>query len=118
MEAGQPGSRPIETTQCVAQYFIPYLQTMLSLLAFLLVAPPLVSAGNSVCPFGNYEASTVSLGCFSDNNQSRTLVGPEFVLGQANSPQTCSDLCGSVGYTYSGLEYSSLVFLRAWLRGI
>ena len=32
--------------------------------------------------------------------------------------RTCSDLFGGVGYSYSGLGCSSLVFLRAWLRGL
>ena len=82
---------------------------MRSLLALLLVVLPLASAGNSVCPFSgsNYKASISSLGCFSDSIQPRTLAGPDYVLSQENSPQTCSDLCGSVGYSYSGVEYSS-----------
>lgn len=77
---------------------------------FLLTAPVLLSLveASSVCPFStNYEASTSPQGCYSDEDNPRALSGPEFVLGDDNTPQICTDLCGSAGYSYSGVEYST-----------
>jgi beta-D-xylosidase 4 len=80
---------------------------------FVLALPVLFSLveANSVCPFstGNYKASASLQGCYSDQDGSRALSGPEFVLGNENTPQTCADLCGSAGYSYSGVEYTTYI---------
>jgi xylan 1,4-beta-xylosidase len=74
----------------------------------------LLATVNSVSAFkctgenqtSSYVAEISALGCYSDDND-RTLQGRSYSPGSLNTPQYCANLCGSQGYTYSGVEYSS-----------
>lgn len=83
--------------------------TMWAFFPAQVLLPPAPGAITSQCPYSklDYDASTSLLGCYSDSTSDRTLSGREFVLTEINTPQTCSDICGYLGYSYSGVEYST-----------
>ena len=64
---------------------------------------------NSTCgTSGNltaFNASISHLGCYTDNN-GITLQGLSSAPDSLNSPQYCANVCGGLGYKYSGLETS------------
>ncbi|OAQ62460.1 beta-xylosidase [Pochonia chlamydosporia 170] len=57
-----------------------------------------------------YNAQISYSGCYSDFGDRRILQDQFMDLGSLNSPQYCADLCGSDGYEYSGVEYTTQCF--------
>jgi hypothetical protein len=64
-----------------------------------------MSSGTSTCGtlLSAYDASITYLGCYTDGNV-RTLQGLSSAPNSLNSPQYCANLCGGLGYKYSGVE--------------
>jgi xylan 1,4-beta-xylosidase len=62
-------------------------------------------SGTSTCGtlLSAYNASITYLGCYTDGNV-RTLQGLSSAPNSLNSPQYCANLCGGLGYKYSGVE--------------
>jgi hypothetical protein len=59
-----------------------------------------------------YIANTTFVGCYTDAEE-RTLPDTQFnTVPGGNDPQNCANLCGSAGYAYAGVEYSTYVPIR------
>ncbi|KAK5163127.1 uncharacterized protein LTR77_010911 [Saxophila tyrrhenica] len=71
-----------------------------------------ITQGDFVCTgSGNiteYHAQIKNMGCWIDS-MARTLSG-KFSRSSTNSPQSCADNCGNMGYKYFGLEDTSQCF--------
>lgn len=63
------------------------------------------ASGTSACGtfLSAYNASITYLGCYTDEDI-RTLQGLSSAPDSLNSPQYCANLCGGLGYKYSGVE--------------
>ena len=63
------------------------------------------ASGTSTCGtlLSAYNASITYLGCYTDGNV-RTLQELSSAPNSLNSPQHCANLCGGLGYKYSGVE--------------
>ena len=76
-----------------------------SLLSLLFSPSSCGSSGTSTCGtfLSAYNASINHLGCYTDGDV-RTLQGLSSAPDSLNSPQYCANLCGGLGYKYSGVE--------------
>jgi hypothetical protein len=79
--------------------------TISSLLGLIFSPSSRGSSGTSTCGtlLSAYNASITYLGCYTDGNV-RTLQGLSSAPDSLNSPQYCANLCGGLGYKYSGVE--------------
>src|SRR4051812_33195108 len=59
-----------------------------------------------------YTANIIFVGCYADSEE-RILPNAQFnTVPGGNDPQNCANLCGSAGYAYAGVEYSTYVLIK------
>jgi hypothetical protein len=63
----------------------------------------------------DYVAEFKDLGCWTDSYTDHTVGAVVLAAGAFNSPQYCSNLCGSSGYRYAGLGYQTYVQSQSYL---